>query len=199
MAYRTAHIRGRDQIYGIIRRMNKGLILGFLVIVSGPLIGYMVWRPLKQVLYAMGICLLLLSLGYQVQAWRRIRQMEKNGQAEVLYRQLEEDCSAFPPVNCLLTQDYLVSVGGRSGLEILRLEQMETITEYRHYQKKGDNRELRVVMEGDGQSHIVAFIRTPGSAQEFYDAFLPVLKKHAKHATYHMEEAKGPRTFLRQK
>lgn len=169
--------RSRRFIFKMIRKMQNGIFIGECTFI----IGLTFWKSISM--WA-GIPLLILSgiflsfsIKHVVLARLKIRRLEKSGEAWIIYDQIERpSCIYSPQTNTIITDDYIISRGGKKGFEIIRFSDIKEYNVYDYTNNQGHTREIRIILK-DESLHYVAFINQKNPIPESYQEVVDLIEK----------------------
>jgi len=175
---------GRQVIMRMVRKMQNGLFIGESVFVSGLFLMFYVSPYAGLPVCAIGVILFSISLGYVIRARLLVRNLERSGEADNLYREIElKSCILSPQTNTIMSANYVISSGGKTGFEIIRNRDVIRFWQNDYKNKKGYTRDIILITE-DGKKHYIAFYNSKTPIPEAYQEIVDILKKRLGGAVF---------------
>jgi hypothetical protein len=175
---------GRQVIMRMIRKMQNGLFIGEGFLILGMIIWFS-WTPFAGIpVCIISFVLLYITLKYVVKARLQIRRMEKSGEADNLYREMEKkSCIMSPQTNTIMTDSYIIGSGGRTGFEIIRNRNVVRFWQNDYVNKSGYTRDM-ILLTGEGKKHHIAFYNSRNPIPDAYQEVVELLKKRLTDARF---------------
>jgi len=175
---------GRQVIMRMIRKMQNGLFIGEGFLILGMIICFS-WTPYAGIpILIISFILLYITLKYVVKARLQIRKMEKSGEAEKLYREMEKkSCILSPQTNTIMSDSYVIGSGGRTGFEIIRNREVMRFWQNDYLNKTGYTRDI-ILQTEDGKKHHIAFFNSRTPIPDAYQEIVEILKKRLTNAKF---------------
>jgi hypothetical protein len=164
--------------------MQNGLFIGEAVFIAGIFLWVYLSPAAGLPVCIIGAIFLSISLRYVIKARLLLHSMEKSGEADALYREIElKSCILSPQTNTIMSANYVISSGGKTGFEIIRNSDVIRFWQNDYKNNKGYTRDI-ILITKEGKKHYIAFYNSKTPIPGAYQEIVELLKKRLTRAVF---------------